>query len=220
MPIFENKKVIVFDLDGTIVRLAADWHSLKRALADRYSQHYQDDCEFKSMSACLSKLVERGDEVELRYNFEIIKKYEGQVAATVIGMLGHVPEVEDVGQETFIRFYRSLPTFRGDASAGTYLTRIAINLCLNELKKRKRQRNLYSSQSGDNIENLPDKNSNSITIGLGIIMSYKPKSLVSSFSKSIENSKSISKALLSRITVLCILSPHSRLNAIFLQFFG
>lgn len=92
---------------------------------------------------------------------ELIKKYERQVAATVIGMLGHVPEVEDVGQETFIRFYRSLPKFRGDASAGTYLTRIAINLCLNEIKKRKRQRNFYSSQSGDNIEDLPDKNSNS-----------------------------------------------------------
>jgi len=76
MPIFENKKVIVFDLDGTIVRLAADWHSLKKVLADRYSQQYQDGCQFTSISTCLSKLVERGDEEELRYNFEIIKKYE------------------------------------------------------------------------------------------------------------------------------------------------
>lgn len=90
---------------------------------------------------------------------QLIKKYEGQVAATVKGMLGYVPEVEDVGQETFIRFYRSLLKFRGDASVGTYLTRIAINLCLNELKKRKRQRNIYSSQSGENIENLPDSHS-------------------------------------------------------------
>jgi RNA polymerase sigma-70 factor (ECF subfamily) len=90
---------------------------------------------------------------------QLVKKYEPQVAATVIGMLGHVPEAEDVGQETFVRFYRSLNKFRGEASVGTYLTRIAINLCLNETKKRKRQRNLFSSQSSEGIENLPDTHS-------------------------------------------------------------
>jgi len=87
---------------------------------------------------------------------ELIKKYEHQVAATVIGMLGYCTEAEDIGQETFIRFYNSLDKFRGDASVGTYLTRIAINLSLNELKRRKRQRKLFFSRSNDNIENVPD----------------------------------------------------------------
>lgn len=73
---FKNKKVIVFDLDGTIVRLAADWHSLKKILTERYTQYYQENCTFKSMSACLSKIVERGDEEELLNYFEIIRKYE------------------------------------------------------------------------------------------------------------------------------------------------
>jgi len=92
---------------------------------------------------------------------ELIKKYEHQVAATVIGMLGYCTEAEDIGQETFIRFYNSLDKFRGDASVGTYLTRIAINLSLNELKRRKRQRKLFFSRSNDNIENVPDtKDSN------------------------------------------------------------
>lgn len=87
---------------------------------------------------------------------ELIKKYEHQVAATVIGMLGYCTEAEDIGQETFIRFYNSLDKFRGDASVGTYLTRIAINLSLNELKRRKRQRKHFFSRSNDNIENVPD----------------------------------------------------------------
>jgi len=87
---------------------------------------------------------------------ELIKKYEHQVAATVIGMLGYCTEAEDIGQETFIRFYNSLDKFRGDASVGTYLTRIAINLSLNELKRRKRQRKFFFSRSNDNIENVPD----------------------------------------------------------------
>ncbi|UCC38969.1 MAG: sigma-70 family RNA polymerase sigma factor [Candidatus Aminicenantes bacterium] len=89
----------------------------------------------------------------------IIKKFERQVAATVIGMLGYCTEAEDIGQETFIRFYRSLDKFRGDASVGTYLTRIAINLSLNELKRRQRGRKLFSSKSEEKIENVPDKNS-------------------------------------------------------------
>jgi RNA polymerase sigma-70 factor (ECF subfamily) len=89
---------------------------------------------------------------------ELIKKYEHQVAATVIGMLGHCEEAEDIGQETFIRFYQSLNKFRGEASVGTYLTRIAINLSLNEIKRRQRQRKLFFSKSDDKIKNMPDLN--------------------------------------------------------------
>jgi RNA polymerase sigma-70 factor (ECF subfamily) len=69
---------------------------------------------------------------------ELVKLHEPVVARTVIGMLGNSPEAEDVGQETFIRFYKSLSAFRGESSVATYLTRIAINLSLNELKRRKR----------------------------------------------------------------------------------
>ncbi|MEL6842337.1 MAG: RNA polymerase sigma factor, partial [Bacteroidota bacterium] len=64
---------------------------------------------------------------------------EGKIAATVIGMLGYGPEAEEVGQDVFVRFFRSIDGFRGDSSLGTYLTRIAINLCLNTLQKRKRR---------------------------------------------------------------------------------
>jgi len=87
---------------------------------------------------------------------ELVQKYEHQVAATVIGMLGQTPETDDIGQETFIRFYRSLHRFRGDSSVGTYLTRIAINLSLNEIRRRNRHRHLTSSNSDIDIETFPD----------------------------------------------------------------
>jgi RNA polymerase sigma-70 factor (ECF subfamily) len=70
----------------------------------------------------------------------LVERYEGQVAATVIGMLGQGAEVQDVGQEVFVRFYRSLEGFRGEAALGTYLTRIAMNLCYNEIGRRMKQR--------------------------------------------------------------------------------
>ncbi len=77
---------------------------------------------------------------------ELVERHESRVAATVIGMLGPGDEAEDVGQETFIRLYRSLGRFRGDSSLGTYLTRIAINLSLTALKKRKRRLSRFVSQ--------------------------------------------------------------------------
>jgi RNA polymerase sigma-70 factor (ECF subfamily) len=91
---------------------------------------------------------------------ELIKRHESRVAATVIGMLGQCPEVEDVGQETFIRFYKNLSKFRGESSLVTYLTRIAINLSLNELKRRKRRALLFYQKSPEEIYELPDTKAN------------------------------------------------------------
>jgi RNA polymerase sigma-70 factor (ECF subfamily) len=71
-------------------------------------------------------------------------------------MLGHTTEAEDIGQETFVRFYQSLHRFRGESSIGTYLTRIAINLSLNEIRKRQRRRTLFFSKNENAIENVPD----------------------------------------------------------------
>jgi RNA polymerase sigma-70 factor (ECF subfamily) len=88
---------------------------------------------------------------------ELVVQNEQRVAATVIGMLGNCPEADDVGQETFIRFYRSLDKFRGESSIGTYLTRIAINLSLNELKRRKRRNTHFFSRGEEKMANAPDR---------------------------------------------------------------
>jgi len=72
----------------------------------------------------------------------------------VIGMLGYCTEAEDIGQETFIRFYKALAKFRGDSSIGTYLTRIAINLSLNELKRRQRRRKRYHNNPEEKLEKV------------------------------------------------------------------
>jgi RNA polymerase sigma-70 factor (ECF subfamily) len=88
---------------------------------------------------------------------QIVRRYEPVVAATVIGMLGHSAEAEDVGQETFIRLYKSLDQFRGEASLKTYITRIAMNLSLNELKRRKRNRERISGTPVDEFYDLEAK---------------------------------------------------------------
>jgi RNA polymerase sigma-70 factor (ECF subfamily) len=92
-----------------------------------------------------------------------VKKYESKVAAVIIGMLGYGDEAEDIGQETFMRFYKSLQRFKGESSVGTYLVRIAINLSINELKRRQRRNRFFhaSSLPGIEMESLPAEHSSS-----------------------------------------------------------
>ncbi|MEZ5040789.1 MAG: sigma-70 family RNA polymerase sigma factor [Saprospiraceae bacterium] len=88
----------------------------------------------------------------------LVERYQNQVNATVIGMLGNVTEADDVAQGVFIRFYQSLDKFRGESGLGTYLTRIAINLSLNELKRRQRRfQRFFSFQKSEKPIDLPDR---------------------------------------------------------------
>ena len=61
----------------------------------------------------LLQAAQKGDKEAFK---ELIIRLESRVASTVIGMLGNCPEADDVGQETFIRFYKALDSFRGDCS--------------------------------------------------------------------------------------------------------
>jgi len=73
---FENKKIIIFDLDGTIVDLTADWHYIKEIMSERYSKIYGEKCEFKHISGCLDYVVDKKDERELKNFFKILEDYE------------------------------------------------------------------------------------------------------------------------------------------------
>lgn len=80
---------------------------------------------------------------------EIVNRYQNMVARTVKGMLGDSVYAEDIGQEVFIKLYYSLSEFRGEAKLSTYIQKIAINLTLNEIKRRKRFFSMFL-QKGNN----------------------------------------------------------------------
>lgn len=88
------------------------------------------------------ELVEKTISGDLSAFAEIVKKYKSKVASTVNGMIRNPDDADDISQEVFIRFYKSISNFRGDASLGTYLTRIAINLSLNEIKRLKSRKSI------------------------------------------------------------------------------
>ncbi len=92
--------------------------------------------------------------------FEVlVQRHEQRVRATVYGMLGQTDGTEDIAQEVFIRFFQKLDEFRGDARVSTFLIRIAINLSLNEIKRRKRKgRWMINWKSEDPPPAAPDPN--------------------------------------------------------------
>jgi RNA polymerase sigma-70 factor (ECF subfamily) len=85
---------------------------------------------------------------------EIVTRYQKMVARTVKGMLGDSVFAEDIGQEVFINLYYSLPEFRGEAKLSTYIQRIAVNLTLNEIKRRKRFFSLFSLKANNEMHEV------------------------------------------------------------------
>ena len=84
------------------------------------------------------ELIQKSLEGSITAFEEIIKRHQQIIASTAMNMLGNLDDAEEVGQETFIRFYNNLSQFRGDSKVSTYLVRICINLSLNRLKRTQR----------------------------------------------------------------------------------
>jgi RNA polymerase sigma-70 factor (ECF subfamily) len=94
----------------------------------------------------LVKVVLEGDKLAFG---EIVDRHRKMVARTVKGMLGDSVFADDIGQEVFIRLFHSLHEFRGEAKLSTYIQKIAVNLTLNEIKRKKRFLSMFS-QTGNN----------------------------------------------------------------------
>ena len=73
------------------------------------------------------------------------------VARTVKGMLGDTVFAEDIGQEVFINLFYSLQEFRGESKLSTYIQKIAVNLTLNEIKRRKRFFSMFSHKANNEM---------------------------------------------------------------------
>lgn len=90
-------------------------------------------------------LVERTISGDQRAYGLLVLKYQRRVQRLVGRMVRDVDLVEDITQETFIRAYRALHQFRGDAQFYTWLYRIAVNTAKKALLELKRDRTISES---------------------------------------------------------------------------
>ncbi len=75
---------------------------------------------------------------------DIIRLYQDKVYNTCLGFLKNEEEAEDIAQEIFIKVYKNLDRFQGNSSLSTWIYRITVNQCLEELRKTKHIRKLVN----------------------------------------------------------------------------
>jgi len=111
----------------------------------KYSEQLDED---------LVARVQQGD--KSAFDFLVIK-YQHKIIQLVNGYIKDPSEAQDVAQEVFLKAYRALGSFRGEAAFYTWLYRIAINTAKNYLLSRSRRSSSFEVdiQDAEAIENAP-----------------------------------------------------------------
>lgn len=97
------------------------------------------------------QLVERVRQGDKRAFDLLVEKYWRRLARLLSRMVRDPDDIDDIVQETFIKAYRALPQFRGDAAFYTWLYRIGVNTAKNHLSAKGKAMPTVSEQA------LPDE---------------------------------------------------------------
>ena len=68
---------------------------------------------------------------------ELVRRHRGRAYRVALRVCGNSADAEDVAQDAFVRAWRALPGFRGDAAFTTWLYRIVTNLAVNRVRRRR-----------------------------------------------------------------------------------
>ncbi len=101
-------------------------------------------------------LVRKAQREDVGAYDELVRRYQERIYATVYHMTSNHEDANDLVQETFIKAYRALKTFKGDSSFYTWVYRIAVNKTINFLKQRKNRLHMSLNDVDFNAENDPD----------------------------------------------------------------
>lgn len=70
---------------------------------------------------------------------QLVTRWERPIYALAFRVLGREEDARDICQETFLRAFRAMPGFKGEAKFSSWLYRIALNLCRDWIRRRRRQ---------------------------------------------------------------------------------
>lgn len=80
-------------------------------------------------------LVKKAKENDLYAFEELVRIHQNRIYTLCLQLSGNRDNAQDLAQEAFIRAYRALGSFRNEADFGTWLHRIAVNVCLNSRRR-------------------------------------------------------------------------------------
>src|SRR5437660_7241857 len=85
----------------------------------------------------LVRAAQKGDMAAFE---ELVARHRDKIYARAFSMVRNEEDAIDLSQEAWVKGWQRLKQFQGESSVSTWLTRIIINLCLDHLRKQKRQR--------------------------------------------------------------------------------
>lgn len=80
---------------------------------------------------------------------ELVHRHQQRVYSLCRRILGDADAAADVAQDTFVTVFRKIESFRGDAAFTTWLHRVAVNACYDELRRARRRPMLHVVADGD-----------------------------------------------------------------------
>ena len=126
--------------------------SLRRKTEGLYAREDQKDkTEANNLEAALVKRAKARDEDAFRI---LVEMHQSKVYHLLLGMVRDEDQAQELTQETFVKAWKGLLSFRGDSTVWTWLYRIAYHTALDYLRKKKRQADLVFIE--DNCGELPD----------------------------------------------------------------
>jgi RNA polymerase sigma factor (sigma-70 family) len=105
------------------------------------------------LEADLVRKAQRGD---LSAYDELVKRYQERIYATIYHMTSNHEDANDLAQESFIKAFQALKSFKGGSTFYTWLYRIAVNKTINFLKQRKKRQHMSLNDIDFNAEHDPD----------------------------------------------------------------
>jgi RNA polymerase sigma-70 factor (ECF subfamily) len=101
-------------------------------------------------------LVRRARRGDLTAYDDLVKRYQERIYATIYHMTSNHEDANDLAQESFIKAFQALSSFKGGSSFYTWLYRIAVNKTINFLKQRKNRTHMSLNDLDFNAEHDPD----------------------------------------------------------------
>lgn len=103
-----------------------------------------------------AELVRRTRRGDLSAYDQLVRRYQERIYATIYHMTSNHADTNDLAQDTFIKAFHALKSFKGGSSFYTWLYRIAVNRTINFLKQRRHRTHLSLDNLDANAENDPD----------------------------------------------------------------
>ena len=103
-----------------------------------------------------SELVRRARKGDLQAYDGLVKRYQERIYATIYHMTSNHEDANDLAQESFIKAFQALKSFKGGSTFYTWLYRIAVNKTINFLKQRKNRTHMSLNDIDFNAEHDTD----------------------------------------------------------------